>query len=117
MNRIDIGNFRRALISWGSENFRYFPWRQTDDAYRILIAEIMLHRTQAPQVVPVYLRFIERYPDLELLARAERKELHQFLYPLGLRWRIDAMHLQKDLTVRFPLTGMCSFRCRESTNI
>lgn len=92
MNRIDIGNFRRALISWGSENFRDFPWRRTDDAYRILIAEIMLHRTQAPQVVPVYLRFIERYPDLELLARAERKELHQFLYPLGLRWRIDAMH-------------------------
>jgi len=86
---IDARAFRRAIIAWGREHFRPFPWRLTEDPYRILMAEVMLHRTQAPQVVPVYERFIARYPDVPALARATREELHDALYSLGLRWRID----------------------------
>ena len=86
---IDARAFRRAIIAWGREHFRPFPWRLTEDPYRILMAEVMLHRTQAPQVVPVYERFIARYPDVSALARATRDELHNALYSLGLRWRID----------------------------
>lgn len=89
---IDAGLFRKAVIAWGREHFRYFPWRLTEDPYCILMAEVMLHRTQAPQVVPVYERFIARYPDVPALVRASREELHKVLYPLGLRWRIDLIH-------------------------
>ncbi len=89
---VDVVAFRKALIAWGQENFRPFPWRLTEDPYRILMAEEMLHRTQAPQVVPVYERFIERYPDVQSLAQATREELHEMLYSLGLRWRIDLIH-------------------------
>ena len=89
---IDAVAFRKALITWGREHFRPFPWRLTEDPYRILIAEVMLHRTQAPQVVPVYERFIERYPDVPGLARATKEELRDALYSLGLRWRIDLIH-------------------------
>jgi A/G-specific adenine glycosylase len=49
----------------------------------------MLHRTQAIQVVPVYTKFIERYPDIRALAAVNGEELHQVLSSLGLRWRID----------------------------
>jgi len=49
----------------------------------------MLHRTQAIQVVPVYAKFIERYPDVRALAGAQGEELHEILASLGLRWRID----------------------------
>lgn len=89
---VDAVAFRRALIAWGRENFRPFPWRLTEDPYRILMAEVMLHRTQAPQVVPVYERFIKRYPDVLSLAQATKEDLHQILYSLGLRWRIDLIH-------------------------
>ena len=81
--------FRRALIHWGRENFRPYPWRFTNNPYHILIAEVMLHRTQAPQVIPVYERFVQKYPDVASLANVEREELHKVLYSLGLRWRID----------------------------
>lgn len=109
MERIEANNhsvdgeaLREALISWGRENFRAYPWRFTDNPYRILIAEIMLHRTQAPQVVPVYERFITIYPDVESLARATREELHDILYSLGLRWRIDLVaDMASQLTRRF----------------
>lgn len=86
---IDAPAFRRALIAWGQEHFRSFPWRKTDDPYQILMAEVMLHRTQALQVLPVYERFIRAYPDAASLARASSEDLHALLFPLGLRWRID----------------------------
>ncbi|GAB4537251.1 MAG: DNA-binding protein [Anaerolineae bacterium] len=99
---VEVVAFRKALIGWGRENFRPFPWRLTEDPYRILMAEVMLHRTQALQVVPVYERFIERYPDVESLAQAAREELHETLYSLGLRWRIDLIHkMAGELMERF----------------
>ena len=87
-----ITALRRALLIWGNAHFRPFPWRLTTDPYRILIAEILLHRTQVRQVIPVYQQFIARYPDINALARASREELHQALYSLGLRWRVDLLH-------------------------
>lgn len=88
---VNVRAFRAALIGWGREHFRAFPWRLTRDPYRILIAELMLHRTQALQVVDVYGRFVERYPDLASLARAAPEEVYRLLRPLGLNWRIEAM--------------------------
>lgn len=88
---IDAPSFRNKLISWGQEHFRSLPWRFTTEPYHILIAEIMLHRTQALQVVPVYTQFLEKYPTLASLALAKKEELHEVLYSLGLRWRIDLM--------------------------
>jgi A/G-specific adenine glycosylase len=94
--------FRRELIGWGQQHFRLFPWRLTEDPYRILIAEVMLHRTQAPQVMPVYERFMERYPAVPVLTQASKEDLHQVLYSLGLRWRIDLIHaMAAGLMIRF----------------
>ena len=94
--------FRKALLAWGRKHFRSFPWRSTEDPYRILMAEVMLHRTQASQVVPVYERFVERYPNVSTLAQTRRKELRELLYPLGLHWRIDLVYdMAADLMDRF----------------
>ena len=89
---IDSEAFRATLRAWGQEHFRSFPWRQTTDPYRILMAEVMLHRTQASQVVPVYASFVQRYPAAPAVASAPKDELHRVLYSLGLRWRIDLIH-------------------------
>jgi A/G-specific adenine glycosylase len=89
---IDVVAFRRALIAWGKEHFRFFPWRRTGDPYLILMAEVMLHRTQARQVVPLYEEFAESYPDLQALSRINRKRLRQMFYSLGLHSRTDLIH-------------------------
>lgn len=89
--------FRRELIAWGRVHFRAFPWRLTEDPYRILMAEIMLHRTRAAQVTPIYQRFIERYPNVQVLAQASKQELRDALSSLGLFWRIDLIH---DMAIR-----------------
>lgn len=97
--------FRASLIAWGQSHFRSFTWRTTDDPYALLLAEIMLHRTQVSQVVPLYHRFLARYPTVSKLASADRDEVHSLLYSLGLRWRIDLLlDMARDIVGRFDET-------------
>jgi A/G-specific adenine glycosylase len=101
-HRVDAVAIRRALIAWGREHFRPFPWRQTEDPYAILMAEVMLHRTQAPQVLPAYERLLKRCPDVSTLAQISKEELYSLLSSLGLRWRIDLIQVMAtELVARF----------------
>lgn len=78
---------RRRILLWYSQNKRDFPWRHTKDPYKIMIAEFMLHRTRAEQVVPVYQDFIKKYPDVDSLADADPVEVSNVTENLGLHWR------------------------------
>lgn len=99
---IDAIILRKSLIQWGQRNFRPFSWRITEDPYQVLLSEVMLHRTQARQVAPVYEHFVQTYPDASSLARATREELHDSLYSLGLRWRVDLIYeMSRELRDRF----------------
>ena len=92
LSGLELAELRRKLIEWGRANFREFPWRNTRDPYKILISEVMLHRTRAEQVVPVYDKFLRKYPDVHKLASADISEVEEVLAPLGLRWRIQKLH-------------------------
>lgn len=81
--------FRRRVAEWGKSNLRIFPWRSTENPFHILLAEMMLRRTNAPQVVPIYLETIRRYPDPEALAAAPFEEVIETFRPLGLAWRAE----------------------------
>ena len=91
--RKDISICRTKIIGWYKKNGRAYPWRETDDPFRILIAEMMLRRTKADQVVPVYEQFLKEYPDVDSLAVAKEEALEEILYPLGLKWRTPAFRL------------------------
>jgi A/G-specific adenine glycosylase len=82
--------FRASLVVWGPRHGRLFPWRTTLDPYGLLIAELMLRRTQARQVVPVYEAFLQRFPTVQALALASEDEVRQLVSPLGLAWRVPA---------------------------
>lgn len=101
-HRLDAGRLRADLIAWGRDNFRVFPWRETGDPYAILVAEVMLHRTKAPQVMAVYPDFLRRYPDMAELAKASPEDLHVALASLGLRGRVDMLYaMAQEIATRF----------------
>jgi len=83
---------RSSLLTWGRVNFRDYSWRNTQNPYKILISEVMLHRTQSEQVVPVYSKFIKRYPDVQSLVMASEEAIIEIMKPLGLMWRINLVH-------------------------
>jgi len=92
-SRRDMGIFRRKLLRWFDRNGRSYPWRDTYDPFKILIAEMMLRRTKANQVKPVYEQLFSEYPDVKSLAAAKDEKIEKILYPLGLRWRTPAFRL------------------------
>ncbi|MEW5873410.1 MAG: DNA-binding protein [Chloroflexota bacterium] len=82
---------RVLLLKWGNEHQRFYPWRNSEDPYIVLVSEFMLHRTQTNQVEPIFLNFVRLYPTLADYVRASRSEVVKLLKPLGLNWRITGM--------------------------
>jgi len=78
---------RRKLIKWFEKHGRDYPWRHTGNPYKIMIAEFMLHRTKADQVLPVYVKFINKFPDIQSLSKAKPEEIRKYVAALGLNWR------------------------------
>jgi len=80
-----VTEFRKRILKWFKTNSREFPWRgHNRSAYELLVAEILLQRTRAENVVNVYLDFIEKYPNFRKLSEAKISELEYLLKPIGL---------------------------------
>ena len=84
-------SFVRGVLDWGTLNMRDFPWRNTDDPFLILIAEVLLQRTKADQVLPVYLLFIKKYRSISDLSKASEEEIFSLIKPLGLVKRVKGI--------------------------
>lgn len=87
INKSNAARFRRLVRSWGRRHSREYPWRRVDDTYAVLLSEMMLRRTRADQVVPVYELAAKRYPTARDLASADPEAVKGVLRPLGLEWR------------------------------
>lgn len=93
---------RRFFWRYYEENGRRFPWRRKrTSAFSLLVAEILLKQTKAPDVVSVWCDLLERYPTVEALARAHQGTLCRMLKPLGLqRQRATALASISKVIVR-----------------
>jgi A/G-specific adenine glycosylase len=85
--------FSKLLIDWYSKNGRSYPWRVVKDPYHILLAEIMLQRTRADQVMPVYLSFLEAFPNVYSLNEASEEDIISYFSKLGLMHRAKYVKL------------------------
>ena len=68
---------------WYDENRRDLPWRQTRDAYKIWLSEIILQQTRVAQGMDYYLKFVEAYPTVAVLAKADEDEVLKLWQGLG----------------------------------
>ncbi|OWW20616.1 A/G-specific adenine glycosylase [Noviherbaspirillum denitrificans] len=86
-------SFSQAVIRWQKQHGRHtLPWQNTTDAYRIWLSEIMLQQTQVSAVIPYYLRFLERFPDVAALAAAPSEEVMAHWSGLGYYSRARNLH-------------------------
>ncbi len=74
---------RRALLRWYDARRRALPWRERVTPYRTWVSEIMLQQTTVAAVVPYYLRFLERFPDVRALAAAPEDDVLKAWAGLG----------------------------------
>ena len=89
---VEISGLRRRLLAWYENDRRPLPWRETHDPYRIWVSEVMLQQTQVNTVLPYYRRFIERFPTLRKLARADLEDVLKLWEGLGYYARARNLH-------------------------
>ncbi|MBK5194524.1 MAG: A/G-specific adenine glycosylase [Proteiniphilum sp.] len=90
------------LLNWYKEHKRQLPWRETSDAYSIWISEVILQQTRIAQGEDYFLRFMERFPNVQMLAEAEEEEVLKLWQGLGYYSRARNMHAAaKQIVGRF----------------
>ncbi|QKK10053.1 MAG: hypothetical protein HND58_19115 [Planctomycetota bacterium] len=87
----------RALLRWFRANARDLPWRDRPlgsprDPYRVLVSELMLQQTQASRVIERFEEFVNRFPTVEALARADEPEVLALWSGLGYYRRARLLH-------------------------
>ncbi|TVQ77379.1 MAG: A/G-specific adenine glycosylase [Bradymonadales bacterium] len=87
-----LEGFQSALVRWFAKEARDLPWRRTKDPYHIWISEMMCQQTGVQTVVGYYQRFIEKFPDMGSLARAEPDEVLRLWEGLGYYSRARNIH-------------------------
>ena len=83
--------FSQRLLEWSGResNLRSFPWREVEDPYATLVAELLLRRTNAKAVTSLYDEFMTRYPNIQSFQKANPVELKSLVSRLGLHWRAE----------------------------
>jgi len=91
---VDVGLVQESLLAWYREDHRDFPWRETTDAYEILVSEVMSQQTQLGRVVEAWEDFLDRWPTVEALADADRADVVGFWtdHSLGYNNRAKYLH-------------------------
>ncbi len=85
--------FSEHLIAWQKNYGRHdLPWQKTREAYCIWLSEIMLQQTQVSTVIPYYLRFIERFPNVVALSNAPLESVLELWAGLGYYARARNLH-------------------------
>ena len=84
---------RDAILGWYRRNGRSLPFRRTSDPYAVLVSEAMAQQTQAARAAEAWVRFIERFPTVEVLAAASPADVLRAWQGLGYNRR--ALNLQR----------------------
>jgi len=87
-----LPEFRRRLLTWYKTHHRDLPWRQSNDPYPIWISEVMLQQTQVETVIPYFQRFIERFPTVQKLAKADLSVVLKVWEGMGYYARARNLH-------------------------
>jgi len=87
-----LRRLRQRLLAWYDANRRDLPWRDTGDGYRVLVSEFMLQQTRVSTVLPYFDRLLERFPDMDSLARATDEEVRTAWTGLGYYRRARSLH-------------------------
>ena len=78
-----MANFTQTLLKWYKINKRDLPFRDTHDAYRIWLSEIIFQQTRISQGLSYYEKFAAKFPTPAALAAADEDEVLKLWQGLG----------------------------------
>jgi len=102
--------FSSRLLKWYALHGRHsLPWQSPSSPYRTWVSEIMLQQTQVTTVIPYFLRFIEAFPTVQILARTPINQVLHYWAGLGYYARAKNLHRAAEIIItehqgQFPKT-------------
>ncbi len=101
--------FTAKLLDWFENHHRPLPWKGEKDPYLIWLSEIILQQTRVEQGLPYFLKFREKFPDVQSLAAASLDVVMKQWEGLGYYSRARNMHLTakyiaQELNGEFPFS-------------
>lgn len=83
--------FVERVRAEGERLYRALPWRFVDDAYAVLVSEVMLQQTQVARVEKFWRRFLAAFPSVDALAAASTSDVLEMWQGLGYNRRALAL--------------------------
>ena len=74
---------KNRLLNWYDNHKRPMPWRVNTNPYRVWISEVMLQQTQISTVIPYYERWMNQFPSIETVAKANIDDILKLWEGLG----------------------------------
>lgn len=93
----DLDCFVALVWRRGDELYRDLPWRNTREAYAVLVSEIMLQQTQVARVGRYWERFLTAFPTVDALAAAATSDVLEAWQGLGYNRRALALKRAADI--------------------
>lgn len=87
-----MSSFAEILLNWFTLHKRDLPWRKNRNPYQVWVSEVILQQTRVQQGLPYYLRFIQRFPSVDVLANASIHEVLKVWEGLGYYSRAHHLH-------------------------
>ncbi len=94
-----VSSFQDCIYRYYHDFGRSFPWRETNDPYRILLSEVMLQQTQTDRVLPKYKEFLKYWPSLSVLHAAPLVDVLACWKGLGYNRRVLALKRIAEISV------------------
>ena len=86
-------NFADRVLAWYAQHGRgNLPWQENPTAYRVWISEIMLQQTQVATVIPYFQKFMDSFPNIDVLAGAKLDDVLHHWSGLGYYARARNLH-------------------------
>ena len=94
---INNKNLSKKILSWYDNNKRTLPWRISQKSkkkqYYRLLSEFMLQQTQVKTVIPYFIKFVNKIPNLKVLSTSNERKILKLWEGLGYYRRVK--NLQK----------------------
>ncbi len=97
--------FSNSLLQWYLQNKRDLPWRNTSNPYPIWLSEIILQQTRVAQGLPYYIKFLDKFPTVFDLAKADEEQVLKLWQGLGYYSRARNMHKTAQI-IAFEFNGI-----------
>ena len=103
-------SFSSKILDWYHQFGRkQLPWQLNKTPYKVWVSEIMLQQTQVTTVTPYFQRFMNSFPDIHTLAKAQQDHVLSLWTGLGYYARARNLHktaqiISQDFNGNFPST-------------